>query len=93
MVSARREKQRAGVAPHHLVESLLAAMEAVRPVVQRKLVALAVESEPAAGDPVGVPADHGAEEHPGRAGLVVCMLAAFSVFLKYAKLWERQQKQ
>jgi len=29
----------------------------------------------------------------GRAGLVVCMLAAFSVFLKYAKLWERQQKQ
>lgn len=28
----------------------------------------------------------------GRAGLVVCMLAAFSVFLKYAKLWERQQK-
>lgn len=29
----------------------------------------------------------------GRAGLVVCTLAAFSVFLKYAKLWERQQKQ
>lgn len=29
----------------------------------------------------------------GRAGLVVCMLASFSVFLKYAKLWERQQKQ
>lgn len=28
----------------------------------------------------------------GRAGLVVCGLAAFSVFLKYAKLWERQQK-
>ncbi len=28
----------------------------------------------------------------GRAGIVVCMLAAFSVFLKYAKLWERQQK-
>lgn len=28
----------------------------------------------------------------GRAGLIVCMLAAFSVFLKYAKLWERQQK-
>lgn len=28
----------------------------------------------------------------GVAGLVVCMLAAFSVFLKYAKLWERQQK-
>jgi glycosyltransferase involved in cell wall biosynthesis len=29
----------------------------------------------------------------GRAGIIVCMLAAFSVFLKYAKLWERQQKQ
>lgn len=29
----------------------------------------------------------------GRAGLIVCMLAAFSVFLKYAKLWERQQRQ
>ncbi len=29
----------------------------------------------------------------GRAGLVVCMLASFSVFLKYAKLWERQQNQ
>ena len=29
----------------------------------------------------------------GRAGLIVCMLAAFSVFLKYAKLWERQQNQ
>ncbi len=29
----------------------------------------------------------------GRPGLIVCMLAAFSVFLKYAKLWERQQKQ
>jgi len=28
----------------------------------------------------------------GRAGLIVCMLAAFSVFLKYAKLWERQQQ-
>lgn len=28
----------------------------------------------------------------GRAGIIVCMLAAFSVFLKYAKLWERQQK-
>ncbi len=27
----------------------------------------------------------------GRAGMIVCMLAAFSVFLKYAKLWERQQ--
>lgn len=26
----------------------------------------------------------------GKAGLIVCMLAAFSVFLKYAKLWERQ---
>lgn len=29
----------------------------------------------------------------GLAGLIVCMLAAFSVFLKYAKLWERRQKQ
>lgn len=29
----------------------------------------------------------------GRAGLVVCMLAAFSVFLKYAKLWERQERE
>lgn len=29
----------------------------------------------------------------GRAGLVVCMLAAFSVFLKYAKLWERQENE
>jgi glycosyltransferase involved in cell wall biosynthesis len=28
----------------------------------------------------------------GRAGLVICMLSAFSVFLKYAKLWERQQR-
>src|SRR5690606_18914453 len=28
----------------------------------------------------------------GRAGIIVCMLAAFSVFLKYAKLWERQQR-
>lgn len=28
----------------------------------------------------------------GRAGIIVCMLAAFSVFLKYAKLWERQVK-
>jgi len=27
----------------------------------------------------------------GRAGLIVCMLSAFSVFLKYAKLWERRQ--
>jgi glycosyltransferase involved in cell wall biosynthesis len=27
----------------------------------------------------------------GRAGLIICGLAAFSVFLKYAKLWERQQ--
>jgi glycosyltransferase involved in cell wall biosynthesis len=27
----------------------------------------------------------------GRAGLIICMLAAFSVFLKYAKLWERQE--
>jgi glycosyltransferase involved in cell wall biosynthesis len=28
----------------------------------------------------------------GRAGFIICGLAAFSVFLKYAKLWERQQK-
>ncbi|MCX7719468.1 MAG: glycosyltransferase family 2 protein [Candidatus Sumerlaeaceae bacterium] len=28
----------------------------------------------------------------GRAGIVVCMLAAFSVFMKYAKLWERQER-
>ncbi len=28
----------------------------------------------------------------GRAGIIVCMLAAFSVFLKYAKLWELQAK-
>ena len=28
----------------------------------------------------------------GRAGLVVCQLAAFSVFMKYAKLWERQER-
>lgn len=27
----------------------------------------------------------------GRAGIVICMLSAFSVFLKYAKLWERQE--
>jgi hypothetical protein len=27
----------------------------------------------------------------GRAGLIICTLAAFSVFLKYAKLWERQE--
>ncbi|MCX7019734.1 MAG: glycosyltransferase family 2 protein [bacterium] len=27
----------------------------------------------------------------GRAGLVICSLAAYSVFMKYAKLWERQQ--
>ncbi len=26
----------------------------------------------------------------GKAGLIICGLAAFSVFLKYAKLWERQ---
>lgn len=26
----------------------------------------------------------------GRAGFIVCALAAFSVFLKYAKLWDRQ---
>lgn len=28
----------------------------------------------------------------GRAGFIVCGLAAFSVFLKYAKLWERQAR-
>lgn len=28
----------------------------------------------------------------GLTGLVLCTLAAYSVFLKYAKLWERQQK-
>ena len=26
----------------------------------------------------------------GKAGLIICSLAAYSVFLKYAKLWERQ---
>jgi glycosyltransferase involved in cell wall biosynthesis len=29
----------------------------------------------------------------GRTGLVLCGLAAFSVFMKYAKLWERQEKE
>jgi hypothetical protein len=29
----------------------------------------------------------------GRAGLVICMLSSFSVFLKYAKLWERQERE
>jgi len=29
----------------------------------------------------------------GRTGLVVCGLAAFSVFMKYAKLWERQERE
>jgi glycosyltransferase involved in cell wall biosynthesis len=28
----------------------------------------------------------------GRPGLIICMLSAFSVFLKYAKLWERQER-
>mgnify|MGYP000139883912 CR=1 FL=1 len=28
----------------------------------------------------------------GRAGIIVCMLAAFSVFMKYAKLWERHER-
>lgn len=28
----------------------------------------------------------------GKAGLVICWLAAHSVFLKYAKLWERQRR-
>lgn len=27
----------------------------------------------------------------GREGLIICSLAAFSVFMKYAKLWERQK--
>lgn len=29
----------------------------------------------------------------GIPGLIVCMLAAFSVFLKYAKLWDRRERQ
>ena len=29
----------------------------------------------------------------GRVGLIICTLAAYSVFLKYAKLWERQEKE
>ena len=29
----------------------------------------------------------------GQTGLVVCALAAFSVFMKYAKLWERQERE
>jgi glycosyltransferase involved in cell wall biosynthesis len=29
----------------------------------------------------------------GRAGLIICTLSAFSVFLKYAKLWERQERE
>ncbi|MGC8741426.1 MAG: glycosyltransferase family 2 protein [Candidatus Sumerlaeaceae bacterium] len=29
----------------------------------------------------------------GKPGLIVCMLAAFSVFLKYAKLWERIERE
>lgn len=29
----------------------------------------------------------------GMAGLVICSLSAFSVFLKYARLWERQEKE
>ena len=28
----------------------------------------------------------------GKTGLIICALAAFSVFLKYAKLWERRQR-
>lgn len=28
----------------------------------------------------------------GRPGFIICMLSAFSVFLKYAKLWERQER-
>jgi hypothetical protein len=28
----------------------------------------------------------------GKTGLIICALAAYSVFLKYAKLWERQQQ-
>ena len=29
----------------------------------------------------------------GRTGLVICGLSAFSAFLKYAKLWERQERE
>ena len=29
----------------------------------------------------------------GRHGIVLCMLAAFSVFTKYARLWEREEKE
>jgi glycosyltransferase involved in cell wall biosynthesis len=29
----------------------------------------------------------------GRTGIIVCQLAAFSVFMKYAKLWERQRRE
>ncbi|MBN1518429.1 glycosyltransferase family 2 protein [Candidatus Sumerlaeota bacterium] len=29
----------------------------------------------------------------GQAGVVICSLAAYSVFMKYAKLWERQQRE
>lgn len=29
----------------------------------------------------------------GRAGLIICTLSMFSVFLKYAKLWERQERE
>jgi hypothetical protein len=28
----------------------------------------------------------------GRHGIVLCMLAAFSVFTKYARLWEKEVK-
>lgn len=28
----------------------------------------------------------------GKPGLIICMLSGFSVFLKYAKLWERQER-
>jgi glycosyltransferase involved in cell wall biosynthesis len=29
----------------------------------------------------------------GKAGFIICMLAAFSVFLKYARVWEKRQKE
>ena len=47
--------------PDVLVEAADAAVERVRAVVGRELVRSAVDREPAAGDPVGVAADEGAE--------------------------------
>jgi hypothetical protein len=29
----------------------------------------------------------------GHVGIIICSLAAFSVFMKYAKLWERQRQE